>query len=364
MERDSLAQALKGAGHEPIQLTEMQGSSLLVLPYGARALGLFPTHGSNLFWVHPCLREAKSATEFFNTSGWRNTGGDRTWVSPERDLHVRNLQDPWNSYEVTPSVDPGTYTVIVKDNEVRLITDGKIRHHRLGRDCGIHLEKAFRLIPNPLRYECDAADLLQVVSYAGFEQIVSLTYSDVDSGFRPVLSIWDAINLPAPGHIFIPTVDKVRPKDFFEPTGPSHLQCFEGGVGFLFDGRERHKIAIRAIDLPAGRAAYFRKLTEDAYTIVIRNFFIDPSAEYVDTPWDDPADRGYALECHNDGGANGPYGELEYHTPAMGSGTGRTECFDRAQLYGYLGSKKDIVRIMSAFFGRAVVERFLATISL
>ena len=76
MERDFLMQALRRAGHEPVQLTDVNRSSLLVLPYGARALGLFPTHGSNLFWVHPCLREEKSATEFFNTSGWRNTGGD------------------------------------------------------------------------------------------------------------------------------------------------------------------------------------------------------------------------------------------------------------------------------------------------
>ena len=285
-------------------------------------------------------------------------------VSPERDLHVRNLQDPWNSYEVTPSVDPGNYRVVLKDNEVRLITDGKIRHHRLGRDCGIHLEKAFRLIPNPLRYECDAADLLQVVSYAGFEQIVSLTYSDADSGFRPVLSIWDAINLPAPGHIFIPTVDKVRPKDFFEPTGPSHLQCFEGGVGFLFDGRERHKIAIRAMDLPAGRAAYFRKLTEDAYTIVIRNFFIDPSAEYVDTPWDDPTNRGIHSNAITTVEQMGRMESADPTRQRWEAEPGEPSVSTARSYTVTWVQKEDILRIMSAFFGRAVVGRFLQTISL
>ena len=215
------------------------------------------------------------------------------------------------------------------------------------------------MIPNPLRYESGAGDLLKAVSYVGFEQRTSITYADARSDFRPVLSIWDAVNLPAPGNIIIPTVGEVRPKDFFEPTGVTHLTIFHCGMGFVFDGCKRHKIAVRAMDLLGGRAAYFRKLADDEYTLLVRNFFIDPSAEYVDTPSVDPTDRGYVLECYNDGGVNGAYGELEYHSPAMGNGTGRSECFDRAQLWGFQGSREDIVRMMSVFLGSAVVEQFL-----
>ena len=360
MERDALVEALRAAGHEPVHLDDAAGSSLLVLAYGARVLGLFPEGKANLLWVHPSLGEPKAANEFFQAAGWRNTGGDRTWISPERDIHLRDLQDPWNSYQVTPSIDPGHFTVAVKSNEIRLTTDGSVRHHRLERDCAIRLEKVIRLIPNPLRYEAGAGELLKEVSYVGFEQGTSLAYADAESDFRPVLSIWDAVNLPAPGNIIVPTVGEVRPKDFFEPTGVSHLSVFHCGVSFLFDGRERHKIAVRAVDLLGGRACYFRKLAENEYTVVVRNFFIDPSGEYVDTPWADPTDRGYALECYNDGGVNGAYGELEYHSPAMGNGSGRTECFDCAQLWGFQGSRRNILEIMSMFLGSAVIEQFLA----
>jgi len=357
MERDVLIKALKAAGHEPIQLNDTAGASVLVLPYGARVIGLFPEGKANLLWVHPSLGDPEAATEFFRATGWRNTGGDRTWVSPERDIHLGDLQDPWNSYQVTPSIDPGHFEVFVSDDEVRLTTDGSVRHHRLEQDCAIRLEKCIRLIPNPLRYEAGAEDLLKEVWYAGFEQRTSLTYAE-KSDFRPVLSIWDAVNLPAPGNIIIPTVGAVRPKDFFEPTGVSHLRIFPCGVSFVFDGRERHKIAVRAMDLLGGRAGYFRNIDADEYTLVVRNFFVDPSAEYVDTPWADPTDRGYALQCYNDGGVNGAYGELEYHSPAMGKGTGRTECFDRAQLWGFQGPLKDIARIAHAFLGCSVINQF------
>ena len=187
-----------------------------------------------------------------------------------------------------------------------------------------------------------------------------ITYTDPKSDFQPLLSIWDAVNLPAPGIIIIPTVGEIRPKDFFEPTGASHLKSSQSGLGFLFDGRERHKIAVRSMHLYGGRAGYFRRITEDECTLVVRNFLINPSAEYVDTPWNDPQDRGYALECYNDGGVNGAYGELEYHSPAMGDGTGRLDCFDRAHLWGFQGSKTNIVRIMRAFLGCAVIEQYIA----
>ena len=332
------------------------GSALLVLPYGARVLGLFPGEKANLLWENPCLQDPNSALEFFQTPGWRNTGGDRTWISPERDIHLPKLEDPWNSYEVTESIDPGEYAVYSTEKEVRLVTDGQVTQHRVGRDCKIKLEKTIRLIPNPLRYETNAGPLLNQVTYAGFEQITSLRYADMQSDFQPVLSIWDAVNLPTTGKVIIPTTIQTKPKDFFEPSGATHLSCSPYGISFLFDGQERHKIAIRSTDLLGGRVGYFRRINANECSLVVRNFAIDPSGEYVDTPWDNPRDRGYVIECYNDGGVNGAYGELEYHSPAMGNGTGQTSCLDRAQLWGFQGSIDHIAEIMRRLLGRILTD--------
>jgi hypothetical protein len=358
-EKERLADALTQSGHPPIELAGSNGSSVLVLPYGARILGLFPDGASNLLWTNPQLAHAKTAAAFFNTAGWRNTGGGRTWISPERDIHVVDLEDPWNSYRVTESIDPGSFSVVRTDEKVQLDTAGVATHHRTGQQCRVHLEKIVRLVPNPLRYGPGTRDLLKDVAYAGYEQITSLTYSEDHVNSAPQLSLFDAVNLPATGKIFIPTVKRVQPTDFFETTGPSHLTSASCGLSFLFDGLERHKIAIRVSDVLGGRAGYLREISKGEFSLLVRNFFVEPSADYVDTPWNDPEDRGYVLDCYNDGGINGLYGELEYHSPAMGPGSGRSQCVDRAQLWGFQGQREKILNIMGQLLGEGITKELV-----
>ena len=74
---NELIASLTAAGHAPIQLYG-KGGSLLVLPYGGRALGLYSHGGHNFFWVNPDLNHAATAETFFTKEGWKNSGGDRT----------------------------------------------------------------------------------------------------------------------------------------------------------------------------------------------------------------------------------------------------------------------------------------------
>jgi hypothetical protein len=353
-EKERLTDVLTQSGLPPTELAGSDGSSVLVLPYGARILGLFPYGAQNLLWTHPQLAHVESAAAFFQDRGWRNTGGGRTWISPERDIHVVDLDDPWNSYRVTESIDPGSFNIVSTDQGVQLTTAGMVTHHRTGQKCRVRLEKTIHLVPNPLRYQPEARDFLKNVTYAGYEQITSLTYAEDRLDSVPQLSLFDAVNLPATGKVVIPTVKKIRPTDFFEATGPSHLTCTSRGLSFLFDGLERHKIAIRVSDVLGGRAGYLRQISKHEFSLVVRNFFVEPSADYVDTPWNDPEDRGYVLDCYNDGGMNGLYGELEYHSPAMGPGTGRSQCMDRAQLWGFQGQRQNILNIMSQLLGEGI----------
>ena len=55
------------------------GTRVLVLPYGGRALGLYsPGSEENFYWTHPALEAEESAEAFYASDQWHNSGGDRT----------------------------------------------------------------------------------------------------------------------------------------------------------------------------------------------------------------------------------------------------------------------------------------------
>ena len=136
----------------------------------------------------------------------------------------------------------------------------------------MQLEKTIRLVPNPLRYQPKAQDIMEGVQYVGVEQQATLRYVGGSSSSVPALSLWDAVNLPATGTIIIPTVTKIAPTDFFEATGTSHLNCSPHGLSFAFDGLDRHKIAIRVADLLSGRAGYLRQIAKGRFSLVVKEF--------------------------------------------------------------------------------------------
>ena len=72
------------------------GTTVLMLPYGGRILGLFaPRSEKNFYWTNPVLENASSAKEFFDGEQWQNTGGDRTWLAPEVDFFFPKLVSPF-----------------------------------------------------------------------------------------------------------------------------------------------------------------------------------------------------------------------------------------------------------------------------
>jgi len=319
--KSNLISALAAAEHPLIEL-ETQDGSLLILPHGARVLGLFSSSDENFFWVNPALADVANAKAFFSSKDWKNSGGDRTWVAPETDLFIKNIDDPWNTYEVPSAIDPGNYTVRKDDGQVKMINQASIVLHSLRQECEIELEKTIRTVVNPLHCEKEANEFLCQLEYIGYEQVTTLRLispplptpprkpkasvgsctpnpsqeenSQEERGVR--LGLWNLIQLPAGGHIIIPTVKKSSPHDYFEKTGPKHLRVTPRFIHFLLDANERHKIGVKAIST-IGRMGYLRPIEAGIRTLVVRNFLVNPSGEYVDTPWDNRNDSGYAIQC-------------------------------------------------------------------
>ena len=336
---DELIASLTAAGNPPIQLFG-RGGSLLVLPYGGRTLGLYDRDGHNFFWVNPDLHHATTAETFFTAEGWKNSGGDRTWVSPEVELFISDIENPGETYQVPLSLDPGNYKVQHGKGQVTLTNQARVFLNRQEKGCEVELAKTVRMAENPLRYERGTAPSHQKLDFVGYDQLTSLRFiSAEEAGIR--LGIWNLVQVPAGGEIVIPTVRESAPKTYFGGIGASDLCVRPESIRFRVDAKHSHKIGVRAAST-IGRIGYLRPIGDGKKTLVVRNFFVAPSAEYVDVPWDDLDDVGYAIQCYNDNGDLGEFGEMEYHTPAIGDGTGLSNYQDRSQVWAFLGDTQSI----------------------
>jgi hypothetical protein len=345
--REALRQILRGAGHPPMELSAPGQGWLMVLPFGGRVIGLFAEpQGENFFWTNPALAEAATAKPFLAGSGWVHTGGDRTWLSPEVEFHVGSLADPWGTYLAPRAVDPAQYMASMLGEKIGLHTSAHVTFHQAKVEADVEIEKWVRLIAHPLRDEPWFGELAGV-AYAGYEQSTTLRLANPAA--TPPVSLWSLVNLPPTGWLIAPVWAQTTVRDLFETTGPERLASTPHAVRFLIDGQEQHKIGLHAAAL-TGRAGYLRAAGPGHSTLVVRSFPVDPSGEYVDRPWHAPNEPGMAFEAYN-GGDLGAFGELEYHTPAIGGGTRLESCRDVSQLWAFSGPAPQVRRIAAALLG-------------
>ena len=348
--KSDLIKTLNAIEH-PILELESHGGSILVLPDSGRVLGLFDRNNENFYWVNPDLTDNTKAKALFSSAGWKNSGGDRTWVAPEIELFLKNVDNEQDMvYEVPSSIDPGNYMIQEQNDEkIVLSNQAKIILHRLKKECEILITKEIRLIPNPLRYDDDTENLFGSLGYIGYEQVTILKFvSPLDPEIQ--IGIWNLMQVPAGGLAIIPTLRQSYPRDYFSETGPDHLSVSPKSIQFVMDAKAQHKIGVKATSV-LGRMGYIRSIDTTSESLVVRNFTVNPSGQYIDVPWDCPDEFGYAIQCYNDDGNLGDFGELEYHSPAIGGDTGNTTYEDRSQVWAFLGCVELVDEVAQRLLG-------------
>ena len=339
-----LQKVLRGAGRRPETLTFPDGTRLLVLSHGGRLLGVFAAGSEeNFYWTNPALDSVASAKAFFAGAAWHNSGGDRTWLAPEVDVFLPKFPD-LTAYDQPRSLDPGNYRVVKKNGALFLENKLTLRLARSGRKVDLKMVKSFGPSPDPLRYERDMD--LEGVSYAGYAQFTSLSFlgSRVPSGAQ--VGLWNLIQMPHGGELLLPTFSRTEPLHIFSTVGripKSAVRVGENLIRYRMDQHGEHKLSFRAAAM-AGRAAYIHGENDD-WSLVVRNFGVNPSGEYLDVPWTDPDWRGFAVQACNVCSGLGSFSELEYHIPGIGAGTGLSACEDHAQVWTYRGPRERILAI-------------------
>lgn len=341
--RQNLIRTLESVGKATESYRSPDGSEVLVLPYGGRALGLFaPGSEENFYWTHPALESADSARAFYASDQWQNSGGDRTWLAPEVDLFFPNFPNR-DKYVQQRSLDPGNYRVVKSVDGFHLVNRLTVSLSRLKQTVDLEITKWFGPAPNPLRYERGLD--LSGVEYAGYTQHTRLKFIGASVRSAAQVGLWNLVQMQHGGDMLVPTYVRVEPRLIMGRISPEDLVVSDHLVCYRMRATGEHKIGVRAV-ATTGRVGYMYQ-TGDRWALIVRNFAVNPSGEYVDVPWDDTTDRGYAVQACNVNSSLGQFSELEYHIPAIGRGTGRTQCSDEAQVWAFRGSK-DAIEMIAA----------------
>jgi len=328
---ERLAKAIMNAGKPVRVLSGPDGARILILPHGGRVLGLF-ARGSddNFLWTNPSLGGAKSARALFRSDEWRNTGGDRTWLSPEAELFFPGFPDR-TEYRQPRQLDPGAYRCAGGERSVRLVNDLEVVGFRRKERIRLRITKEILPAENPLRFEPGRAGGLAFGGYT-----LRSTLEQRSGASRTAVGLWHLLQLPHGGEMLIPTYSRTRPRVYFGRVPAEELAVEDGLVRYRMRSAWTHKIGIRAV-ATSGRVGYVCRSGRQ-WRLVVRSFRVDPGGLYADYPPGKPEEVGYAVQaCSVCECALGAFSELEYHVPAIGGNTGLVRCEDVSEVWAFEG---------------------------
>ena len=283
----------------------------------------------------------------FAGSGWHNTGGDRTWIAPELDTFFPDASS--NQYWQPRALDMSDYALAQTGGGVELSRSMSLHLARPDCDVKLELRKWFGPAPNPLRYERDMAAAVAAIQYAGYTQRVTL--QSLDASAEPAaVGIWNLVQLPPGGEMLVPLYSREVPQKCFGDIPADRVTIEDHLLRVKTDFAGSHKIAVKAAAL-CGRTGY-RYGQGDAWSLVVRNFFVNPSGEYIDVQRHDPDDRGYAFQmCRVDEAAFGSFCEMEYHAPGLGACPDPAHSEDVSQVWAFRGPLATIDHIAHKLLG-------------
>jgi hypothetical protein len=329
------------------------GSGLLVLPYGGRLLGLYAPHSEeNFYWTHPVLESEPTARAFYGGQEWHNSGGDRTWLAPEADIFFPEFPR-LSKYFQPRQLDPGNYVVTHVDGRICLTNRLSLTLSRSGQNVDLEMTKSYGPAANPLRCERGLEDVADV-EYAGYSQVSTLAMLGGAGTPSAAVGLWNLVQMPHEGELLIPTYHRSEPRLIMGKIGPQDLTVENHLIRYRMRAAGEHKLSIRAT-ATSGRVGYLYS-TGSRWALIVRNFFVNPSGEYVDSPWDDVSYTGFCVQACNVKSGLGSFSELEYHIPAIGvdADAASRKCTDTATVWAYRGAEKNILAIARILLGPEV----------
>lgn len=343
--------ALDACG-EDYGVLPLQGAARLVITRrGGRVFGPFlSADAPSLNWISAALASGDGLRALIESGAW-NLGGERLWIAPEFAYNIGDRFAFDASYHLPAAVDPASYTLARDGGSWALRAEMTLAAQGLpgGGEKRITAARTVRPAADPLRALSRGDELTDGVTFAGYEHTVTLTERD-DSPLPA--ETWVLIQLNPGGQLVLPVTPAVEVLDYFGGLPDSARAVHGDHIRVDITGAQRFKAGYKAAGVH-GRLAYFAPADLQPY-LLVRAFFVNPSAPYVEEPPQQPGASGQAVHVYNDDGGLGGFGEMECSGQAVGGGTGRSASADTFTLWAYAGPVDKLRAIARALLGVAV----------
>jgi len=329
-----------------VELKFNEESSVIVSEYGGRLLGLFPKNdGFSLLWINPEIKNVIKSRQ-------RDIGGDRYWISPEREFFYEKPQT-WEGWFCPHGLDPAYYEVLAESSKSCTLSSPITVESQMKKEIyNGEITRQISIIKEPI-----ATGL----SYCGVE------FVDDSIFFQPGLKIngWSLACIISggssnPGTVLIPTKSNPRPLSYFRTIPQDRLRVGDNYVAFKIDVDDIYKLAIRPEDIDFSRKAkigYVLKIPDSeeyGFLVKLSDDIPKSQGECFDVSKEHPEDEIGVIQSYNSESLNKPslkFGEIELQLNQFKAIDNTSHGKAKHQICGYIGSKEEILKVVEKYLG-------------
>jgi len=148
--------------------------------------------------------------------------------------------------------------------------------------------------------------------------------------------------MPVGTTLLVPTRGPAKPMHYFNAGTWTQDQDV---VLWTLDGQTQSKIGFDRAQL-TGRTAALRQVSKGRWLLIVREFALRPDVHYPDAPTPEQA-GGQVVQLWDGFG----FGELEYHTPAIGAAPLPAALQDVSELWAFDGDRDSIQELGRELLG-------------
>jgi hypothetical protein len=277
-------------------------------------------------------------------------GGDRYWISPEREFFYENPQT-WEGWFCPHGLDPAYYEILAESSKSCTLSSPITVESQIKKDIyNGEMTRQISLIKEPTSTG---------MSYIGVEFVDDCVF------FQPNLQIngWSLACIISggssnPGTVLIPTKSNPKPLSYFRMIQQDRLRVGENYIAFKIDVDDIYKLGIRPEDIDFTRKAkigYVLRIPDSkeyGFLVKLSEDIPRSQKECFDVSKDHPDEGIGVIQSYNSESVNKPalkFGEIELQLNKFKTIDNISHGKASHQIFGYIGSKAEILEVIDKF---------------